>query len=98
MARIFQSSPVLFSAPFSAPRPLFRFRPLFRSRFFSANFKLHEVPDHPTRHSFAKTGAELLDVVPAKKNLHGIVDPEVLLDECEKHVVYAPWGDSADDR
>lgn len=37
------------------------------TRVFTANFKLCEAPDYHARHSFVKTGAELLDAFPAKK-------------------------------
>lgn len=49
------------------------------------------------RYHYVKLGAELLDAFPAKKNLHGIVDPEELLNQAEKETVVAPWGDAAPD-
>ena len=41
--------------------------------------------------------AKLLDAFSAKKNLHGIVDPEELLNEADKETVHAPWSETAND-
>lgn len=37
------------------------------TRLISINFRTHEIPDFHARHSFVKTGAELLDAFPSKK-------------------------------
>ena len=41
---------------------------------------------------YTKLAAELLDAMPAKKNLHSIVDPEELLNSAEKEGETAPWA------
>ena len=68
------------------------------TRFFSANFKLHEVDDYNAQHNYVKTAAELLDAFPAKKSLTAEVSPEELLAQEEQEATYAPWGDAAEDK